>query len=117
MTPRNGPDYRETVARLRVQRGADVVGVLEPGKRVLAARTMPTSEAGLLTVGFGQLYASVGEIEPGAVGLRIYWKPMVLLIWLGSVVMALGGGISLLDRRARIGAPSRARSGAAVPAE
>ena len=117
VTPRNGPDYRETVARLRVQRGADVVGVLEPGKRVMAARTMPTSEAGLLTVGFGQLYASVGEIEPGAVGLRIYWKPMVLLIWLGSVVMAIGGGISLLDRRARIGAPSRARSGAAVPAE
>ena len=118
VAPRNGPDYRETVARLVVLDGSKVLGTLEPGKRIFAARNMPTSEAGLLTVGLGQVYASVAEIESdGRAGLRLYWKPLVLLIWLGSVVMALGGGLSLLDRRVRLGAPVRSRAPAAVPAE
>jgi cytochrome c-type biogenesis protein CcmF len=47
-------------------------------------------------------------------GVRVYHKPLVLLIWLGSVVMALGGGLSLTDRRYRVGAPQKARQ-AAVP--
>ncbi|MHB2167809.1 heme lyase CcmF/NrfE family subunit [Alsobacter sp. R-9] len=117
--PRQGPDYRETVARLRILSGDRQIGTIEPGKRVFAVRTMPTSEAGLMTVGLGQVYASVADIEPdGRVGVRLYWKPLVLLIWLGSVVMALGGGLSLLDRRARVGAPVRARGAPApVPAE
>ena len=115
--PRQGPDYRETVARLRIFSDGREIGVIEPGRRVFAVRTMPTTEAGLMTVGFGQIYASVADIEPdGRVGLRIYWKPLVLLIWLGSVVMALGGALSLLDRRARVGAPVRARAAAPVPA-
>jgi cytochrome c-type biogenesis protein CcmF len=55
----------------------------------------------------------------GSVGVRIYYKPLVLLIWIGSLVMALGGGVSLTDRRLRIGAPVRAKvaAGAPVPAE
>jgi cytochrome c-type biogenesis protein CcmF len=81
---------------------------------------MPTTEAGIMTVGLGQVYASLGELQPdGAVGVRLYYKPLVLLIWIGSVIMALGGGISLTDRRLRIGAPVRAKTApaAAVPAE
>ena len=52
-------------------------------------------------------------------GVRLYHKPLVLLIWLGSVVMAAGGALSLTDRRLRIGAPAKAKAGphAAVPAE
>ncbi|RZK77865.1 MAG: hypothetical protein EOO66_31350, partial [Methylobacterium sp.] len=50
-----------------------------------------------------------------------YYKPLVLLIWLGAVVMALGGGLSLTDRRMRVGAPARAKLKPvpphAVPAE
>lgn len=112
-------DYRETAAILSVSRDGRAVGTLEPGKRTFTGRTMPTSEAGLLSVGLlGQLYASVAEIEPasGSVGLRLYYKPLVLLIWLGAVVMALGGALSLADRRSRIAAPSRARSAAPTPA-
>jgi cytochrome c-type biogenesis protein CcmF len=118
VAPRNGPDFRETVARLVVLDKGKVEGTLEPGKRIFLARNTPTSEAGLLTIGLGQIYASVAEIESdGRAGLRLYWKPYVLLIWLGSVVMAIGGGLSLLDRRVRLGAPVRARSPAIVPAE
>ncbi|WP_460449457.1 heme lyase CcmF/NrfE family subunit [Alsobacter sp. SYSU BS001988] len=118
VVPRNGPDYRETAALLSVRRDGAPVGVLEPGKRIFAGRTMPTSEAGLLTVGLGQVYASVAEIEAdGRVGVRLYWKPWVLLIWLGAVVMAAGGGLSLADGRARVGAPVRRAAPAALPAE
>jgi cytochrome c-type biogenesis protein CcmF len=115
---RTRPDYRETAAVLTVSRDGKVIGTIEPGKRVFTGRNMPTSEAGLLTVGgFGQIYASVAEIEPdGRVALRLYWKPWVLLIWLGAVVMGIGGAFSLADRRSRIGAPVRARSGAGASA-
>jgi len=114
---RQGPDYSETFAGMRVIDAAGrMVGVLEPGKRTFAGRTMPTSEAGLLTIGLGQVYVSVAELEPGGtVQIRLYWKPWVLLLWLGCVVMAFGGVLSLSDRRARIGAPVAARSSGRQP--
>jgi cytochrome c-type biogenesis protein CcmF len=50
--------------------------------------------------------------------VRFYYKPLVLLIWLGAVVMFLGGALSLSDRRLRIGAPKPAKPRAAMqPAE
>ena len=59
--------------------------------------------------------------QDGGVGVRLYYKPLVLMIWLGAVVMALGGGLSLTDRRMRVGVPAKARArampNAAVPAE
>ena len=72
---------------------------------------MTVTESGLLTIGASQVYASLGEVMPdGGIGLRLYYKPLVLLIWLGAVVMALGGAISLTDRRMRVGAPARAQA-------
>ena len=71
--------------------------------------------------GVSQIYASLGEANAdGSIGLRLYYKPLVLLIWLGAVVMALGGAVSLTDRRMRVGAPARAKAKLpphAVPAE
>jgi cytochrome c-type biogenesis protein CcmF len=56
--------------------------------------------------------------DAGALTVRAFWKPLVTLIWLGAVVMALGGLLSLSDRRLRVGAPKTARRGRAVaPAE
>jgi cytochrome c-type biogenesis protein CcmF len=50
--------------------------------------------------------------------VRIYYKPLVLLIWLGPIAMAMGGALSLSDRRLRVGAPKPARSKTALaPAE
>ncbi|MBV9079385.1 MAG: heme lyase CcmF/NrfE family subunit [Methylobacteriaceae bacterium] len=117
--PKPGPNYTEQAATFSVRRDGGVVGRLEAGKRFYPARGMSTSEAGLLTVGLGQVYLSLGETgEGGAIGLRAYYKPLVLLIWLGAVVMAAGGAMSLTDRRLRVGAPRRARAEPiAVPAE
>ena len=69
--------------------------------------------------GFSQLYLSLGDPEPdGSIAVRLYHKPLVLLIWLGAVVMVIGGALSLSDRRLRVGAPQPARGKPAMqPAE
>jgi len=116
LLPRTGPNFREVVARFTVRQGGTPVAVLEPSKRTFSARTMTTTEAALLTRGASQLYVSLGDSNPdGSLAARIYYKPLVLLIWLGAVVMVLGGALSLSDRRLRIGAPKRARAVPAAP--
>jgi len=101
-----------------VREGGTAVAVMEPSKRRFSTREMETTEAAIRTFTLSQLYISLGDIgNDGAVTVRIYWKPLVTLIWLGPVVMALGGLISLSDRRLRVGAPRPARPTAAAPAE
>lgn len=119
--PNRGPNWDEIVARFTVRDSDGSTVVLEPSKRTYRTRTMPTTETAITTRGlFSQLYLSVGDAQAdGGVAMRIYWKPFVLLIWLGCVAMALGGVVSLSDRRLRIGAPRPHRAApaaAAVPA-
>ena len=110
---RNGQGFREDVARFSVMENGGFVGAVETGKRVHAGRDMPTTEAGILTLGLGQVYASVNDFHAdGSVSLKAYWKPLVLLIWLGSVLMAAGGGLALIDRRSRIGIVVRSKAAA-----
>ncbi len=115
---RQGPNWQEDVGHFDIRAGGVTIATLDPAKRVYLARNQPTTEAGIKTFGFGQLYVSLGDKEAGGVSARIYWKPYVTLIWLGTLVMALGGILSLSDRRLRIGAPRPAtKRVAATPAE
>src|SRR5262249_35661568 len=119
LVPRDGPNYRELTAKFTVRRGGDVLGVIEPAKRHFAARNSTTTEAALMTRGLSQLYLSLGDNhQDGSVAVRLYHKPLVLLIWLGALVMVTGGALSLSDRRLRVGAPKPAKGRAALqPAE
>jgi cytochrome c-type biogenesis protein CcmF len=119
MANRQGPNYHELAAHFTVRHAGDLVGVMEPSKRSFPSRGSDTSEAALMTRGFAQLYLSLGEPGPdGSIAVRLYYKPLVLLIWLGAVVMAMGGALSLSDRRLRVGAPTPARAKVAMqPAE
>jgi cytochrome c-type biogenesis protein CcmF len=117
VVPRTGPNYREDAALVTVLRNGSEVGTVETTKRIYVTRGMPTTEAGILTSGLSQVYASFGDPQPdGSIGVRLYYKPLVLLIWLGAVIMSLGGAVSLTDRRFRIGAPVRAKAGPALAA-
>ena len=115
---RSGANYRELAARFTVREGGVPIGVMEPSKRSFASRSTTTTEAALMTRGVSQLYLSLGDTNSdGSVSVRLYHKPMVLLIWLGAVVMGLGGTLSLSDRRLRVGAPKPAAKSAIQAAE
>jgi cytochrome c-type biogenesis protein CcmF len=118
--PRTGPNYQEGVAHFNVTRNGKAVGSMEASRRIFLARRMPTTEAGLLTHGFSQLYVAPGEtFTENSIDIRAYDKPLVLWIWLGCLVMVAGGGLSLSDRRYRVGAPrpAKMRNAALQPAE
>jgi len=86
-------------------------------KRVYTASQIPTTEAGMLTYGFSQIYITLGDLsEDGARVVRVWYKPFIILIWLGTLFMAGAGFLSLSDRRLRIGVPKSART-VAEPAQ
>lgn len=108
---RQGPNYREMIAEFNVSRNSEAISVMTPSKRSFTTRGSSTTEAALLTRGASQLYVSLGDATAeGAIAVRIYHKPLVLLIWWGPVLMAFGGVLSLSDRRLRVGAPKPARA-------
>lgn len=112
--PNRGPNYVEDVVHFTVSGHGREPHSLYGSKRIYPVRNMPTTEAGIETYWFSQLYVSPGEVfEDGSATVRFWWKPYVLFIWLGTVAMMIGGTISLSDRRLRVGAPtsSRARRG------
>ena len=119
LTQRAGPNYRETLAQFAVSLDGKSLPAMTPSKRSFTTRGMSTTEAALLTRGASQLYVSLGDASAdGGIAVRIYHKPLVLLIWWGPVLMAFGGLLSLSDRRLRVGAPKPAKASRALqPAE
>jgi cytochrome c-type biogenesis protein CcmF len=116
VTPRTGPNYREDAARFRILANGRELKPVEAMKRIYTARAMPTTEAGIRTVGLGQAYISLGEPDAsGAIAVKLHDKPLILLIWIGALVMAAGGALSLTDRRFRLAAPRRVAAPAAFP--
>jgi cytochrome c-type biogenesis protein CcmF len=111
VTQRQGPNYREMVAKFSISEGSRQLAAMTPSKRSFTTRGATTTEAALLTRGASQLYISLGDTAAdGAIAVRIYHKPLVLLIWFGPVLMAFGGMLSLSDRRLRVGAPKPAKA-------
>jgi cytochrome c-type biogenesis protein CcmF len=116
--PVQGPNYTESRGRFELLdvNGTSTAGI-SSAKRLFPVRQTTTTEAGIRTIGFSQLYISLGdETNDGGVVARIWWKPLVTLIWGGALVMMAGGAMSLLDRRLRVGAPARRKKPVAAPA-
>jgi cytochrome c-type biogenesis protein CcmF len=106
-----GPNYTSQSGEFTIMRGDEVVSSTASAKRFYAARGMPTTEAGIVTFGASQLYIALGDSEAnGGLVVRVWWKSWVTFIWYGTVLMMIGGVLSLSDRRLRIGAPNRAKS-------
>ena len=103
-----GPNYLSTTATMEVRRGGDLVATLHPEKRVYPVQAMPTTEAALDYGLFRDIYLVIGDPQAnGGWAVRGYWKPFANWIWLGAVMMALGGLLSLTDRRWRVAAGAR----------
>jgi cytochrome c-type biogenesis protein CcmF len=116
--PMTGPNYTGDAGRFRVMDGNREVAVLASEKRRFQPSNQETTEVGLLQAPMGDLYIVMGDrMNDGRRAMRIYFNPLVSLIWLGTFVMFLGGLVSLTDRRFRIGVPRLARKPVAQPAE
>ena len=114
-----GPNYSAETARFALLRDGVEVGALRPERRVYPVQGMPTTEAAIDRSLTRDLYVTLGEPqEAGGWAVRSYVKPFSNWIWLGALIMAAGGGLSLSDRRFRVGAPAPRRTpAAAMPAE
>lgn len=104
--PLKGPNYSGWRGDVSVLSGNRILHTLQPEKRAYVSSSMPMTEAAIDSGLFRDLYVSLGEPmdrehPEGAWALRIYVKPFVDWIWGGCLLMALGGILSLLDRRYR----------------
>jgi cytochrome c-type biogenesis protein CcmF len=107
---RQGPNYEERYGDFRLTKSGVPVADLHPSKRQYIAPPNATTEAAIHPGWAGDFYLVMGDsgAESGSgVAVRLYFHPLVRLIWAGALIMFLGGMISLSDRRLRIGAPSR----------
>ncbi len=115
-----GPNYDAETARLVVLRDGTEIGTLSPEKRLYGVQGMTTTEAAIDRKLRRDLYITLGDAqEGGGWAVRSYIKPFANWIWIGALIMAAGGVVSLTDRRYRVGAPARRRPAppGAVPAE
>ena len=111
-----GPNYGAERGTFTVRDDGQVVAKLSGERRRYFVSGDETTEAGIHTTAMYDLYAVLGEPNgKGGWTTRLYYKPLVPWLWLGSIIMVLGGIVSLTDRRLRVGAPSR-RSSRAAPA-
>jgi cytochrome c-type biogenesis protein CcmF len=96
--PVAGPNWTALEAELRASRGSGVT-LLKPQSRFFPDPPTTTNEAAIDTSWNGQLYAVLGERDDqGRWQLRLWWKPFVTLIWLGGIMIALGGVLALAGR-------------------
>ncbi len=106
-----GPNYRSDTATITVTRDGRRITRLRPEKRLYPVQNMPTTEAAIHTTALADLYVALGDPDgKGGWTVRIFHEPLVPWIWVGSLIMVLGGFISLTDRRLRVGAPTRRRA-------
>ena len=103
-----GPNYISSTGTMTVRQGGKLVATLHPEKRVYPVQGMPTTEAAIDNGIWRDVYLVVGDPQDGGGwAVRTYIKPFANWIWAGSILMALGGLLSLSDRRYRVAAGAR----------
>lgn len=107
-------NYSARVADLIVKRAGRSVAVMHPSRRSFTTQDITTADTAIQTNGLRDLYTVLGGERDGQAVLRLYVNPLAPWIWLGALVMAAGGFLSLIDRRFRVRIPVRSR--VSVPA-
>jgi len=101
-TPVTGPNYVADRADIEVLKGGELYSQMHPEKRVYNAQRSMMTEAAIDPGLFRDLYVALGErLEGTAWAVRVQYKPFVRWIWLGSIFMALGGLLAVMDSRYR----------------
>ena len=117
-----GPNYFSTMGEVAVRQNGEEIAHLYPEKRNYPVAKMPTTEAAIDGRFLRDIYVVIGDAQDsGGWSMRVYIKPLANWIWGGAILMALGGLLSLSDRRFRVAAGARkaaqAKQAKGVPAE
>ena len=101
--PRPGPNFISEHGTMRVLRDGRQISVLHPEKRVYRVQQAAMTEAGISAGLTRDLFVALGEpLEAGAWAVRVHIKPFVRWIWIGALMMAMGGLVAAADRRYRV---------------
>ncbi len=113
-----GPNYLSTMGQVTLAQDGREIAQLKPEKRFYPVAQMPTTEAAIDYNLLRDVYVVIGDKQNnGGWAVRTYIKPLTNWIWIGCAMMALGGLLSLTDRRFRVAAGNRDKAQAVVPAE
>jgi cytochrome c-type biogenesis protein CcmF len=97
-----GPNFDAIESEIVVTRDGRLVATLHPQKRTYRVQTMPMTESGIHVKWNRDLFVAMGDdLGAGAWSMRLQYKPMVRYIWLGALIMAIGGLVAVSDRRYR----------------
>ena len=111
-----GPNYDAVEALMEVTRGGKPVAILKPQKRHFWVQQTDNSQAAISVNWARDLFVAMGDpLGGGAWSMRIQYKPLVRYIWLGALVMAIGGFIAATDRRYRLKVADESPAGASPP--
>jgi cytochrome c-type biogenesis protein CcmF len=106
--PVAGPNYSAEQATVTVLRDGRTIAVMHPSEKFYPVQRREIRDVAIDTNLILDRYVVLGERQPdNRWVIRVYWNPLVPWVWIGAVIMALGGLLSLSDRRLRIGAPLR----------
>lgn len=106
--PFDGPNYTADIGVFDVFKDGEKIVHLEPEKRFYPVQRTTMTEAGIHATITRDLFIALGEpLGDGAWAVRLYIKPFVIWIWAGAFIMALGGAISIADKRYRLAKVAR----------
>ncbi|GBR53218.1 cytochrome c-type biogenesis protein CysK [Neokomagataea thailandica NBRC 106555] len=109
-----GPNYNALQAEITIRHHGHVIATLKPEKRDFVSQHQTTTEVAIHTNLMTDLYGVIGDQHDNSgtatYVLRLHNNPLAPWMWLGALIMAIGGGLSLSDRRLRVGAPRRKSS-------
>jgi cytochrome c-type biogenesis protein CcmF len=108
-------DYTAHVADVRIMREGQLVAEVHPSLRTFTQQHQTVTDTSIQTNLLRDLYIAPGGEQGGKMVLRLHVNTLAPFVWLGALVMAFGGALSLVDRRLRVGAPAR-RGAVGVPA-
>jgi cytochrome c-type biogenesis protein CcmF len=106
-----GPNYAAMEGTVEVRQGDKLLSTLNPQKRIYRMQQNPMTESGVDSNPLRDLYVSMGEQLPsGEWIVRVQYKPFIVWIWGGCLMMMAGGVLAMCDRRYRVKQPAHAAS-------
>ena len=113
-----GPNFLSTMGFITLSKNGREIAQMRPEKRIYPVAQMPTTEAAIDYNLIRDVYVVIGDAQQnGGWAIRTYIKPLTNWIWIGCALMALGGFLSLSDRRFRVAVGARKIQPKTVSAE